>query len=452
MSLDESRSSARKEAVSAPPRVSTLAGRIGRKAFPLYLSMLSNMVGGLVTAAVLGRTATAELAAYALALAVLNPLLMVVQGCLRGSMPFVAGNEDDPAALGSVVRDSIWLSLLVGVPGAGVLGTLPLTAPALGVDPAALTVLGVFPLLLAAHMLVLSVKSSVSTLLVGLGETTGVLVVSAVTTVLSVVLTPMLVLGAGPAPALGLAGAGIAMLTTSVLTAGLSQYVLRARTVLRGRRVGIGLPQWASVWHMARVGLPSGATLLVKFGTMSVLAVAVARAGVTEAASHQLLVVVATFAFLPATAVGQSTIPFVARSAKADDRAGVRVALRAGHTVALPVVVGSVVLLWAAAGPAVSLLTADPGVQTLVVALLPALVVVVLADTLQALPGMALLGLKRPRPSLYAFAVCYGLLAVAAVPLAAHGGLALLWCAYAVATAGLFLWQTTAFRVTAAQL
>ncbi|GHD29979.1 putative multidrug resistance protein NorM [Nocardiopsis kunsanensis] len=452
MTHDQGRSPTREETATAAPSVRALAGRIGRKAFPLYLSMLSNMVGGLVTAAVLGHTATAELAAYALALAVLNPLLMVVQGCLRGSMPFVAENEDDPASLGSVVRDSIWLSLLVGVLGAGALGTLPLTAPALGVDPAVVAALGSFPLLLAVHTLVLSVKSSVSTLLVGLGETTGVLVVSVVTTVLSVLLTPALVLGTGPVPALGLGGAGVAMLTTSVLTAGLSQYVLRTRTVLRGHRVGVGPPQWASVWHMARVGLPSGATLLVKFGTMSVLAVAVARAGVTEAAAHQLLVVVATFAFLPATAVGQSTVPFVARAAKADDRAGVRSALRAGYTVAVPVVVGSAALLWAAAGPTVSLLTADPGVQTLVVALLPVLCAVVLADTLQALPGMGLLGLKRPRPSLHAFAVCYGLLAVAAVPLAAHGGLALLWGAYAVATACLFLWQTTAFHLTSARL
>lgn len=452
MPLDESRSPAREETVPTPPHVRTLAGCIGRKAFPLYLSMLSNMVGGLVTAAVLGHAATAELAAYALALAVLNPLLMVVQGCLRGSMPFVAENEDDPAALGAVVRDSIWLSLLVGVLGAGVLGTLPLAAPALGVDPAAVAALGAFPLLLAVHILVLSVKSSVSTLLVGLGETTGVLVVSVVTTVLSVALTPVLVLGSGPVPALGLAGAGIALLTTSVLTTGLSQYVLRAWTVLRGHRVGAGLPQWASVWHMARVGLPSGATLLVKFGTMSVLAVAVARVGVTEAAAHQLLVVVATFAFLPATAVGQSTIPFVARAAKADDPAGVRTALRAAHTVAVPVVAGSVLLLYVAAGPSVSLLTSDPGVHALVVALLPVLAAVVLADTLQALPGMGLLGLKRPRPSLYAFVACYGLLAVAAVPLAAHGGLALLWSAYAVATAGLFLWQSAAFHLTVARL
>ncbi|MBE3002450.1 matE family protein [Nocardiopsis sp. HNM0947] len=452
MPLDENRSPSPGPDAPVTPPARVLALRIGRKAFPLYLSMLSNMVGALVTAAVLGHTATAELAAYALAVAVLNPLVMVVQGSLRGTMPFVGENEDDPAALGPVVRDSIWLSVCAGAVGAVVLASLPLSAPALGVDPAAVAALGVFPFLLAVHVLVLSVKLSVTTLLIGLGETTGVLVISLATTALSLVLTPLLVLGAGPVPALGLFGAGAAMLVVTLLTTALSQYVLRTRTVLRGHRVGVGLPQWTSVWSMARVGLPSGGTLLVKFAAMGVLTVAMARVGVTEAAAHQLLVVVATFVFLPATAVGQSFVPFVARAAKDGDRAEVGAVLRAGYTVAVPVVVGSAALMWAAGGVLVPLLTDDPHVQGLVLALVPVLAAVVVADALQALPGMGLLGLKHPRPSLQAFVVCYGLLAAAAVPLAEQGGLALVWWAHAVTTAALFLWQTTAFRLTLARL
>ncbi|WP_017615073.1 MATE family efflux transporter [Nocardiopsis salina] len=449
MPLDENRSPS---PASAAPPARVLAGQVGRKAFPLYLSMLSNMVGGLVTAAVLGRTATAELAAYALAVAVLNPLIMVVQGSLRGTMPFVGENEDDPSALGPVVRDSIWLSVCAGAVGSAVLATLPLSTPLLGVDPAAVAALGAFPFLIAVHVLVLSVKLSVTTLLIGLGKTTGVLVISLATTALSVVLSPLLVLGAGPVPALGLFGAGAAMLTVTLLTTALSQYVLRTRTVLRGYRVGVPLPQWASVWRMAGVGLPSGATLLVKFAAMGVLTVAVARVGVAEAAAHQLLVVVATFVFLPATAVGQSFVPFVARAAKDGDRAGVAAVLRAGYTVTVPVVVGSAVLLWAVAGALVPLLTDDPQVQGIVVALMPVLAAVVVADALQALPGMGLLGLKHPQPSLHAFVVCYGLLAAAAMPLAAQGGPALVWWAHAGTTGALFLWQTTAFRVALVRL
>lgn len=162
--------------------------------------------------------------------------------------------------------------------------------------------------------------------------------------------------------------------------------------------------------------------------------------------------VVATFAFLPAVAVGQSLVPFAAKAAARRDRAGVRRAVLAGYAVAVPVVAGSAVVLWTTAVPLMHLLTSDPRVGATAAAVLPVLCLVVAADALQVLPGMGLLGIKHPRPSMYAFAVCYGLLALTAVPLARIGGLHLLWSAYAMTTCGLVVAQATAFRLRSARV
>ncbi|WP_433700351.1 MATE family efflux transporter [Nocardiopsis sp. CA-288880] len=436
----------------ASPTVGALTRGIAGKALPLYLSMLATTAGGMVTAAVLGNSGTAELAAYALVVTVANPALTAVQGALRGSMPFIAENEGDAASLAPVVRSGLWLALLLGAPGGLLVASTALWGRLIGVAAPTLAALGPYPVLMGLFVVAASVRASLTVLLIGLGHSRSVLVLSLVGTVLAVVLTPALVLGAGPLPALGLAGAGVSALAEGSATVALALYASRRRTVLRGHRVRAGLPRWADVVEIARVGLPSGATLLVKFGSLSVLALAVARVGAADAAAHQLLVVIAAFAFLPAAAAGQACVPFVARAAGRGDRDGVRRTVLAGYAVAVPVVAAAIGAVWALSGPFAALLTGDPEVASTVAALVPVLFAVVVADALQSFPGMALLGLKDPRPSLYAFAACYGLMAVVSVPLAGAGGLEPLWWAYAVATAGLVVGQGVAFRRSSARV
>lgn len=301
--------------------VGALARRIAGKALPLYASMLSALAGSIVTAGVLGNTSTPELAAHALLVAVSTPVLMTVQGALRGSLPFIAENAEDPGALAPVVRDSTWLALVLGAVGGLLVAALPLLSPLIEVAGPTQAALGSYPLFMGAHVLLASAQASATVLLVGLGHNRAVLVLSLTGTALTLVLVPALVLGAGPVPGLGLPGAGAAMLAATGLTLAASLIAARRLTVLRGRRVGLGPPRWARIGAIAGVGLPAGSTLLIKFGAMSALAPVVARTSAEEAAAHQLLVLVAAFAFLPATAVGQAYIPFTARAAASGDRA-----------------------------------------------------------------------------------------------------------------------------------
>ncbi len=254
---------------------------------------------------------------------------------------------------------------------------------------------------------------------------------------------------------LDITGAGLAMLLTALTTTAVAHVLLRRGTAPTSRPPGSRAPDWAGVWHIARVGLPMGSTMLIKFGVLGLLAMAVARVGATEAAAHQVMVTLVTFAFLPATAAGQAAVPFMARAARTaedpgEDASGngfgeVRRALVAGLALALPVITLSMLLLWVAAGPIIGVLTPDPAVSALVTVLVPVVFVVVLADGVQALPGMGLLALRRTTPTLYTFAVCFGLLALAAFPVASAGGLAWLWWVYALANLGLVVGQCGGF-------
>ncbi|MDP9842190.1 MATE family multidrug resistance protein [Streptosporangium lutulentum] len=419
--------------------------RIIRSAFPLYLSASASIVGSSVVAATLGNFGTAALAAFALTNAVFIPAGMAVAGALRGSMPFVAAHRDDPEALRPTVKDGMWLAICIGMIGAVAVATVPLTARVAGVPAQTLDALGAFPLILAAALLVTAISVSATSMLIGLGHTTAVMRAGLANTCISVALILTLVLGPGPLPSLGLPGAGLAMLAANLAGAIIAHTALRQATVLAGQPLRPGRPQWARIWRMARVGLPMGATLLIKFSGLGVLAFAVARVSTTEVAAHQVLVVMSTFVFLPAPTVGQASVPLIAIAAKSGDRPGVRRGLLAGLTVTLPVLALSGLMVWIFADTLIRLFTSDPQVHALVLTLIPVLLLSVLADGAQALPGFGLLAMTRTMPSLLTFVIGYGLLSMAAVPIATAGGLTWVWAAYAGTALLLVIGQTAGF-------
>ncbi|MEV4104864.1 hypothetical protein AB0J42_31875 [Nonomuraea sp. NPDC049649] len=120
-----------------------------RASAPLFLSMVTTLLGSLVVTAMLGRHATVTLAAFAVMTAVLSPAATAVAGALRGLAPFVAPHRDDPDAVLPVLRDARWLSLFA-------LALLTLGGPVLGLftgDPAVRAVaLALLPLMLLAAL------------------------------------------------------------------------------------------------------------------------------------------------------------------------------------------------------------------------------------------------------------------------------------------------------------
>lgn len=421
-------------------------------ALPLYLTMVASSAAGLVDTAMLGRHATASLAAFALTMAVYTPATATVAGAMRGVMPFVAAHDDEPDALVPVVRDGIWLGILTGLLGAAAVCAVPLIGLASGVPQETLSALGPLPFLLAASVLVAAVGNSATSTLVGLGRSRLVMRAGTTGTAAAVLLSLTLVNGIGPFGGLGLPGAGVAMLVSSSISAVVAHWGLRRSTVLAGHPLAPGRPHPRAVLELAGVGLPLAATVLIKFAVLGVLAIAAARLGTVDAAAHSIAVSLVSLMFTAAVAIGQATIPLMAPHLKAKDVRGLRAGVRAGAKTAL----GAVLLLGGALavlpGPVLSLFTHDPVARHQVLTLIPLVLLVVITDALQAVFGFGLIAIKNTVPSLIAFAVCYGLLALAAVPLAALGGLTALWLALLGANALLVVGQVGFFHQRSGRL
>jgi putative MATE family efflux protein len=75
---------------------------------------------------------------------------------------------------------------------------------------------------------------------------------------ITLVLDPVLIVGWGPIPALGVAGAAIATISTRAVAFGLGLLIVGRRGVLR-----IGRPDWRTLATIARIGLPTAVTGVV---------------------------------------------------------------------------------------------------------------------------------------------------------------------------------------------
>ncbi|MED7928626.1 MATE family efflux transporter [Nonomuraea sp. LP-02] len=395
--------------------------------------MSAGVVAQLVGTSLLGHQATAQLAAFTLAGAVLNPVTAAVAGGLRGAAPFVAVHRDRPAEAVAVLKDARWLALGLGTAGAGVMLAVPSIARAGGAPEEAVGELGLLPLLLALHVLLFAAGSGANGVLVALGRSRLVLWSGLAGTGTQVALSLVLV------PRVGVQGVGVALLASTGVAVAVSNGVLSRLT---GSSPWPGRPRARRIVRMARVGIPMSATLVIKFTVMGGVAYTAARTGVEGAAAHAILIALDGFLGLAAFAAAQAATPEIARAAS--PRETRRVSGAAVTIAAAGVLVGGLVLLLSG-GAVLGAFTPDAAVLGLAGGLVPLLVAFSLVGNCGIVVAYGLVGLRRSTWQLASAGTGYGLLALTMTPATEAGGLAGLWCAMLASAALIGVMQVAGF-------
>ncbi|HYI82022.1 MAG TPA: MATE family efflux transporter, partial [Acetobacteraceae bacterium] len=223
-----------------------------------------------------------------------------------------------------------------------------------------------------------------------------------------------LVFGALGAPALGVAGVGLASsfvnLLMPLLLLGL---IARDRRLRRFRLLGqLWRPDWARFVEVFRVGLPIAGQMWLEIGLFAGAALVVGLLGAVPVAAHAVAVQVAAATFMVPLGIGQAATARVGLAAGAGDGAGaalagsVAVALGTGFMAltAMGIVAGSGVLPWL-------FLSADdqsaPAVAVSAATLLVIAGLFQLADGVQVVAAGALRGLRDTRVPMLLAAVGY---------------------------------------------
>lgn len=284
-------------------------GRLLLAAVPIFLSMVTGLVASLIVSATLGRHATLTLAAWAVMGAVLSPVMAAVSGALRGLMPFVAPHRDDPVRAVPIVRDARWLTFAVGTFGA----VAVLVVPWLAAPPELAAELGLMPWLIAAGVLCSSAGGGANAVLISLDRSRQVLWSSLAAMGTEAGLAVLLV------PLWALDGMGVAWLASSVVGVAVANLCLRRAL---GRPIGQARPRVREIVRLAKVSLPMAGTILIKFGGLGIVTLAVTLTTTQDIAAHAILGTLTGFTFLASLALAQAALPEMARATTPGRRGG----------------------------------------------------------------------------------------------------------------------------------
>ena len=135
-------------------------------------------------------------------------------------------------------------------------------------------------------------------------------------TLLDVVLNPILILGLGPAPALGIAGSAWATVIATTIGFGAMLVWIYAKDLplrLRGAELAWLKPRWEESRYLLSRGLPMGAQMLVISGAGVIMIGLVNREGVVTAAAYGALLQIWNYIGMPAMAIGGAVSAMVAQ-------------------------------------------------------------------------------------------------------------------------------------------
>jgi len=313
-------------------------------------------------------------------------------GVIQAMLPLWAelhGRQDE-RALGHALRQSLYLWALLVCAGVGVLLHPDLLLAAARV-PAILRgeVVDYLRVLAAALPLALAFRLY-STLNQSLGQPQLVTWLQLGSLGLKVPLSIALTFGltqgltgVGPLGAPGCAWATLFVQVVMVLLAGATLRGARYRTY--GLWQWPGRPDLKVLGNYARLGIPSGLTILVEVTSFTLMALFVARMGTTVAAAHQIAANLAAVLYMVPLAIGIASSARVSYWLGADHPHQARRAVRIG----LGLVAGSAALLatllWLIRGPMAALYSRDPEVVAQAGILLACVAAYHLVDGLQAL-------------------------------------------------------------------
>lgn len=249
-----------------------------RLSLPNVLVMLAQSSTGLVETAFVGRLGTDALAGMSLVFPLVMLMQMVGAGAMGGGISSAiaralgAGRQAEADAL---VLHALLINVTLGLLStAAGLWFGPALYRALGGDAGALEAARQYAAVVFGGATLMWITNGLASCIRGTGNMVVPAIVITGGAVLLVPLSPALIFGAGPIPALGIAGGGWAVLCYyAAATAVFGAYLLSDRSAVRFRLVR---PRMTFLWSILRVGLLAS---LVSLQTQVIVSVATAQVG-----------------------------------------------------------------------------------------------------------------------------------------------------------------------------
>ncbi|WKB53740.1 MATE family efflux transporter [Eleftheria terrae] len=345
----------------------TVLRRIARDAGAILVGQLATIGFGVADTIMAGRYASEDLAALSIGSALYISIYVGATGIVQALIPIVGHHHGakDNLQVGEAFRQTVWLALILSVPGLLLMrwpdALLSLAGAPPGLTDRARDYLGWLAWSLPLGLLFRCYTG----LNQGISKPLMVTVLQLGALLVKVPLNAWFIFGGAGLPAQGAVGCGMASLVISAGLLLVGLLMLLRHPVYRPFQLWTGWhgPRWVVQKELLRLGLPSGASYFVEVTAFTLMAIFIARFGTIAVAGHQIVANLAAVMYMLPLSIAIATGAQVSQLRGAGQAAA---AARAGWqgiglAVSLSVLMGGMMYLCRA--PLVELYSTDAAVQ-----------------------------------------------------------------------------------------
>lgn len=387
--------------LSRPARVRLELKNLLGLALPIMIAQLATTAMGFVDAVMAGRVGPRDLAAVALGNSIWVPVFLLMTGTLLATTPkvaqrFGAGTHSE---IGPIVRQALWLALVVGLIATGLL---------LGAEPV-LRVMKVDPELIGPCMQYLhGIASGLPAVAIyhvlrcfsdGLGRTRPAMVLGLCGLALNIPLNYVFIYGHFGVPAMGGVGCGwataIVMWVMALGMAGWERWAPDYQSSQLFSR--FDWPQWSVIKRLLGIGLPIGIAVFAESSIFAVIALLIGSLGATVVAGHQIALNFSSLVFMIPYSLGMAVTVRVGQALGREQPREARFAAGVGMGTALAYACLSASMMLLLREHIATIYTADPTVIKVAAMLIVYSALFQFSDAIQVTAAGALRGYQDTR-------------------------------------------------------
>jgi MATE family multidrug resistance protein len=364
-------------------------------AIPITVGLSASTLLGVTDSLMVAPLGAAPLAAVGLTSASALILQAAIWGLLAQLSVRIAGARGAGQArqVPVILRSGLWLGLIAGALGMLGMGTIWLALPHLGQPAEVLAVVGPYWLLIAVTMIPMSVLWVFKAAFEAVGRAWLATGLAFVGVVVNVPLNYALIWGAGPLPALGLTGAGVATLLAEIVALAVAAAWWQFAPSMR--RLRIRAPGTAAdLGATAREGAPLGALYVAETGAMAVGTILIGTFGAVALAGNQVAMSVGALLYMVPMGIAGAVAIRVGEAVGAGAWVRLRPIAFAALGLALVWLSGAALTLGLFGRDIAALITDDPDVIAVAAAIFFIFALSQIADGLQSTMLGALRGMS----------------------------------------------------------
>jgi MATE family multidrug resistance protein len=368
-------------------------------AWPILVGQVAIIGLGVIDTVMAGRLSADDLAGVALGSSVYATVFVGFMATLQALTP-IAGHHFGARRfheIGIDVEQTLWLALALTLFALVPLLANPLWLPLLGAEPSVARISSDYLWAVAAGLPAALASRAFIALNAAVSRPAVTMLINLAVLAAKAPLNLLFIHGAGPLPALGGAGCGVAtaLLMWIILAANFALW--RADPFYRRFRAPAHRtrgPVWARQRELLRLGVPSGATTLIEVSSFTFITMLLARFGATAVAGHQIVANVIALLFMLPLSYGIAAGVLVAQSLGAGDPSTARRAGLRGYRLTAATAIAVVVAVYLLREPLVGLFTRDAAVAAMALGLVGFGLLFHLFDAIQGVAAFILRGYK----------------------------------------------------------